>query len=151
MGLLDFVKEAGELLFGGKEARAETKQETEEALAKHVSDLGLDVEGLEVEFNDGVAVLRGKVNSQEEREKIAIAVGNIKGVSQVDDQLEVDSPSAEAALYTVVSGDTLSAISQRHYGNANKYMVIFEANKPMLKDPDKIYPGQVLRIPSLEA
>jgi len=50
----------------------------------------------------------------------------------------------------VVKGDTLSAIAKEMYGSANKYPVIFEANKPMLTDPDKIYPGQVLRIPAEE-
>jgi nucleoid-associated protein YgaU len=55
----------------------------------------------------------------------------------------------EATFYTVKRGDTLSGIAKAHYGNAGKYMVIFEANKPMLEDPDKIYPGQVLRIPPL--
>ena len=49
--------------------------------------------------------------------------------------------------YTVQSGDTLSAIAKRMYGDAGEYSRIFEANKPMLKDPDEIYPGQVLRIP----
>ncbi len=54
----------------------------------------------------------------------------------------------QSKTYTVQSGDTLSKIAQEYYGNASKYQQIFEANKPMLKDPDKIYPGQVLRIPA---
>ena len=44
-------------------------------------------------------------------------------------------------------GDTLSKIAKQFYGEPNKYSAIFEANKPMLKDPDEIYPGQMLRIP----
>jgi nucleoid-associated protein YgaU len=52
-------------------------------------------------------------------------------------------------MYTVKSGDTLSAIAKEQYGDAMKYPQIFEANKPMLENPDKIYPGQVLRIPPL--
>ena len=55
--------------------------------------------------------------------------------------------STATRIYVVVSGDSLSKIAKQFYGNAGKYTVIFEANKPMLKDPDKIYPGQVLRIP----
>ena len=51
----------------------------------------------------------------------------------------------------MVSGDSLSKIAKEHYGNAMKYPVIFEANKPMLEHPDKIYPGQVLRIPAIES
>ena len=56
-------------------------------------------------------------------------------------------PEPAATFYTVVSGDSLSKIAKKHYGDASKYPVIFDANRPMLKDPDKIYPGQVLRIP----
>jgi len=59
----------------------------------------------------------------------------------------VETPEPEAKFYTVVSGDSLSKIAKEYYGNAMKYPVIFEANKPMLSHPDKIYPGQVLRIP----
>ena len=70
------------------------------------------------------------------------------GVARVDDQLVVEVPEPEATLYTVKSGDSLSKIAKAHYGDAMKYPVIFEANKPMLKDPDRIYPGQVLRIPA---
>ena len=61
----------------------------------------------------------------------------------------VATPAPEARYYTVVKGDSLSKIAKEMYGNAMKYPVIFEANKPMLKDPDLIYPGQVLRIPEL--
>ena len=61
--------------------------------------------------------------------------------------MSVDPRQPEAQYYTVVSGDTLSKISRQYYGDANKYMRIFGANKPMLTSPDKIYPGQKLRIP----
>ena len=100
-------------------------------------------------FKDGVVTVEGKVASQEEREKIVLILGNTQGVSQVDDRLEVEAPAPEARMYTVESGDSLSKIAKEVYGDAMKYPVIFEANKPMLKDPDKIYPGQVLRIPAL--
>ena len=65
--------------------------------------------------------------------------------------MEVEIQEPEAVFHTVVSGDTLSKIAKKVYGNAMKYPVIFEANKPMLSHPDKIYPGQVLRIPALDA
>ena len=79
-----------------------------------------------------------------------LALGNVNGVSQVDDGIVVEATEPESILYTVKSGDTLSKIAKEHYGNAMKYMVIFEANKPMLTDPDKIYVGQVLRIPEID-
>jgi nucleoid-associated protein YgaU len=150
MGIFDFVKDVGEKLFGGKEATAEAKKETEEALVNQVQKMGLKIDDLSIDFNNDVATIRGQASSQEEREKVVLIVGNTKGVGQVDDQMTVAVPSPEAVLYTVKSGDTLSKIAKEQYGNAGKYMVIFEANKPMLKDPDKIYPGQVLRIPPLK-
>ena len=149
MGIFDFVKDAGERLFGGKEARAEAKLETEEALINQVKQMGLKVEDLSIVFNEGVALITGSAASQEEREKVVLLVGNTKGVGQVDDQMTVQMQTAEALLYTVKSGDNLSKIAREQYGSAGKYMAIFDANKPMLKDPNKIYPGQVLRIPPL--
>ena len=94
-------------------------------------------------------VLRGRVPDQPTRERTIIAAGNNRGVAEVEDQLEVEKPSSapESTMYTVKSGDTLSKIAKAHYGDPQKYPVIFEANRPMLKDPDEIYPGQVLRIP----
>jgi nucleoid-associated protein YgaU len=109
--------------------------------------MGLEVEDLRVEVEKQLARVFGRTPSQEVREKVILAVGNTDGIAQVEDNLEVSSPEPEAVYYTVVSGDTLSKIAKNHYGDAMKYPVIFEANKPMLTDPDKIYPGQVLRIP----
>ncbi len=161
MGLFDFVKDAGEKIFGGKGGRAApppgrdlddvlADKQKGETLTRVVTDLGLKVEGFRVKFRDGKATLMGKAASQADKEKIVLMVGNTHGVGQVDDQLQVEKPEAEAKLYTVKSGDSLSKIAKAHYGDAMKYMTIFEANRPMLKDPDKIYPGQVLRIPPVD-
>jgi len=155
MGLLSFVKNAGAKLTG-KETVAE-KAETESfeelrkgnTLMQHVIAMGFKIEGMKIAYDDGVATIQGTSPSQAEKEKIVLAVGNVAGVSQVDDRIVVEKPEPEATFYTVVSGDTLSKIAKTHYGNAGKYPVIFEANKPMLTDPDKIYVGQVLRIPPL--
>ena len=76
-----------------------------------------------------------------------LCCGNVAGVAKVNDMMSVDQSAPESKYYAVVSGDTLSKISKQFYGDANKYMKIFEANKPMLSDPNKIYPGQNLRIP----
>lgn len=159
MGLIDFIKSAGEMIFGSSEepevvgkSPEQVKREAEAAmvtaLTQHVKSHGLECEELLISFKDDVATVRGKTPNQAEREKIVLAVGNVNGVAQVNDMLEVMTP--QAVLYTVQSGDTLSKIAREHYGNAMKYPVIFEANKPMLKDPDKIYPGQVLRIPPID-
>lgn len=86
--------------------------------------------------------------TQEAREKLVLAIGNTSGIAHVDDDgIVVLAPQPEASFYTVQRGDTLSKIAQAKLGNAGKYAIIFEANEPMLKDPDRIHPGQVLRIP----
>ena len=73
----------------------------------------------------------------------------MRALAEVEDDVTTHEAAPEATIYVVKKGDTLSAIAKAHYGAASKYMVIFDANKPMLKDPDKIYPGQALRIPPL--
>ena len=154
MGLFDFVKDAGRKLTG-KDGEAEAVEEYIEekqkgnALWHLVTNLGLEVADLHVEFDDGVATVTGTAASQAEREKVILALGNTRGVAQVDDRMEVAVPEPEAEFYTVRSGDTLSKIARERYGDAMKYGVLFEANRPLLTDPDLIYPGQVLRIPPL--
>ena len=158
MGLIDFVKDAGERIFG-KDKEEAPAAPTESpavfdarkgrALEDTVTKLGFDVENLEISVQGDAATVKGSVDSQEIREKIVLILGNTAGIARVDDQMTVEAPEPEATYYTVASGDSLSKIAKAHYGDAMKYPVIFEANKPMLSDPDKIYPGQVLRIPPL--
>jgi nucleoid-associated protein YgaU len=138
MGLFDFIKDAGK------------KMDDHFDLAKEVYDTGIEVEDLDIKNDQGVVTVNGKVKTQEDREKIVLTLGNIEGIEKVNDFLFVENPETEAQFHTVESGDSLSKISKQYYGNAMKYMVIFEANKPMLKNPNLIYPGQVLRIPKLE-
>ena len=145
MGLLDFASAVGKKLGFGQ-----GKKDDEAALRKEVEGLGLAVDGVSIVVDGDTVTASGKTSSQAEKEKILIALGNVHGVARVDDQIEVEEPAPEAVYYTVVRGDTLWAISKKNYGAGNKYMVIFEANTPMLSDPDKIYPGQVLRIPPLD-
>jgi nucleoid-associated protein YgaU len=151
MGLFDFLKDAGEKMTQSRDdAELASERAKAEALTNQVQVLGLKVDDLDVHFDDGIVTVKGKAPSQQEREKVVLVLGNTQGVARVDDQLTVEAPEPEATLYTVKSGDSLSKIAKAHYGDAMKYPVIFEANQPMLKDPDKIYPGQVLRIPPLE-
>lgn len=161
MGLFSFIKNAGAKIFGGKtdaekaaEAAAEELRVAEAAarkLEETISDLQLQVEGLNVHINDDLATVQGAAYDQATKEKVVLVVGNTEGIATVDDQMTVENPEPEAQFHTVASGDTLGKIAKKFYGNAMKYPVIFEANKPMLKDPDLIYPGQVLRIPHLDA
>ncbi len=145
MSLFSFVKEAGEKLI---DLLTPGNANAEEQLKKHVESVGLGNPNIKAKVEGDKIILQGEVASQEEKEKIILAAGNISGVASVDDQITVTGPVAQAARFvTVEKGDTLSAISKKVYGDPNKYQKIFEANKPMLKHPDKIYPGQVLRIP----
>lgn len=139
MGLWSFVKDAGKSLFGGEAAAAEAPNA--DALKKEVEGLGLDTSGLDIKVEGDKVKVSGTAASQEAIEKVILAVGNISGVSAVE--AEAEAP----VFYTVKKGDTLSAIAKATLGNANRYPEIFEANKPMLTHPDKIYPGQTLRIP----
>jgi len=154
MGLIDFVVGAGKKLFGADEAAAAPSQDPAVlskragSLEAEVRSLGLAVDDLKIKVAEQTAYVRGKVKTQAEREKVVLAIGNIDGIAKVDDGLEVVNPEPPARYYTVVKGDTLSKIAKEQYGSANKYPVIFEANKPMLTNPDRIYPGQVLRIPA---
>ena len=142
MGLFDFVKAAGKKLgFGDDDAEAA------EALKKEIDSHDLGSEGVTIEVDGDKAIIKGEVASQEALEKIIIAAGNVEGISKVE--TEVEAPEAkESVFHTVAKGDSLWKIAAEHYGNGSKYPAIFEANKPMLSHPDKIYPGQVLRIPA---
>ncbi|WP_338921399.1 peptidoglycan-binding protein LysM [Pseudomonas silesiensis] len=145
MSIFSFVKEAGEKLI---DLLTPGNANASEQLKEHISKVGLGNPNVQATVDGDKVTVTGEVGSQEEKEKILLAVGNIAGVGSVDDQITVTGPVVKAATFvTVVKGDTLSAISLRVYGDANKYQKIFEANKPMLKDVDRIYPGQSLRIP----
>jgi nucleoid-associated protein YgaU len=163
--MIDFVKEAGEKLFGRGRAQAAVKEAEAEpsnaakvqaanaaaadAILEYVKSQHLSATGLTVTYDgaSSTATVYGVAPDQATREKIVLCCGNVAGVAAVKDMMSVDQSAPEAQWYTVVSGDTLSKISKQYYGDANKYMTIFEANKPMLSNPDKIYPGQKLRIP----
>ena len=167
MSLISFVKEAGEKLFGHGQAQAAMTDAKSspgdaaksaaanaaagDAILDYIKSQNLAATGLTVTFDGATstASVYGVAPDQATKEKIALCAGNVAGVSAVNNLMSVDKSAPEAKYYTVVSGDNLSKISKAQYGDANKYMTIFEANRPMLQNPDKIYPGQVLRIPPL--
>ncbi|WP_426133530.1 peptidoglycan-binding protein LysM [Pseudomonas sp. PWP3-1b2] len=145
MSLFSFVKEAGEKLI---DLLTPGNANASEDLKKHIETVGLGNPNVKATVDGDKVTITGEVASQEEKEKIILAAGNIAGVASVDDQITVSGPVVVASRFVVVKkGDTLSAISLAVYGNANQYNKIFEANKPLLKDVNKIYPGQTLRIP----
>ena len=145
MALFDFVKDAGKNLVDN------VQQATlnEEDLTKELTLHGLEIDNLKLAVNEGKVIVSGKSSTQELKEKTILCLGNIKGVAQIDDRITVDESLPQSGFYTVKRGDTLSGIAKEQYGDASKYPKIFEANKPMLKDANKIYPGQVLRIPKV--
>lgn len=154
MGLFSFMKNAGKKLFGQRdEAPAATATQAAPAsktdlLKAEVARLGIPVTGLNVEVSEMVTV-SGTTATNADREKIILAMGNIDCVGCVEDNITVTNPEPESKFHVVQKGDTLSKISKDVYGDAMKYNIIFEANRPMLEHPDKIYPGQTLRIPAL--
>ena len=145
MSLFSFIKEAGEKIV---DQLTPGNANASEQLKDHVAKVGLGNPNVQTTVEGDKVTVTGEVATQEEKEKILLALGNIAGVATVDDQITVSGPVVAAARFVVVKkGDTLSAISLSVYGNANLYNKIFEANKPLLSHPDKIYPGQTLRIP----
>ena len=148
MGLFSFLKNAGAKLLSKKADKNDATQL--ENLKKAVLDHGLQIENMELELEEDKVIVRGIVESQAVKEKVILTLGNVNGIATVVEDIEVRVPEPEAVFYEVKSGDSLSKIAKKHYGDAMKYPVIFEANKPMLKDPNLIYPGQVLRIPPIE-
>jgi nucleoid-associated protein YgaU len=163
MGMISFIKEAGEKLFGIGKAQAAPaaaaaptadqmaalNQSASEAIAKYIRSMNLSVDALDVAYDAAseTVTVAGVAPDQATKEKVVLCCGNVANVGAVNDLLTVSTPEPESQMYTVVKGDNLSKISKEFYGTPNKYPQIFEANKPMLTHPDKIYPGQVLRIP----
>lgn|SRR5690606_9670261 len=150
MGFWDFVKDAGKSLGIGSAEAAESPPDAE-ALKKEVADLGLEAGGLDISVEGDTVKVGGSAVSQEMKEKVILAVGNIAGVAKVEESVTTPEPAAEPVFHTVVKGDTLWKIAEKHLGNGSRYPDIFEANRPMLSDPDKIYPGQMLRIPAKQS
>jgi len=162
MPIFDFIKEAGEALFHGQKSSETSSsspgsstsagtsgpvEQLTEKLGDYLSQLNLGIQNPQVKVEGDKAILEGQAQSQEAMEKAVLAVGNTKGIARVESKLGVPAGSSEPKFVTVKSGDTLSEIAKEALGDASQYMVIFRANQPMLKSPDKIFPGQKLRIP----
>jgi nucleoid-associated protein YgaU len=154
MGLISFIKGAGEKIFGKSEEKKE--QEKADLILAHIKQFGFNTSDIQVKVDNDKVTLMGSIDTVENKNKVVVTAGNIEGIASVDDWLVVKyppvvtPPQPEKQFYTVKKGDYLSKIAKEVYGNANKYNIIFEANKPMLKDPNLIYPGQVLVIPPLD-
>ncbi len=153
MGLFSFLKNAGARLLGKtakeNEANVEEANANKVELMKAIVDgSGIPVENLDLIVDDDAVIVYGQTESVEDKEKVILMVGNIEGIATVDDRISVVAP-VTSIFHEVKSGDTLSKIAAEVYGDPMKYNIIFEANRPMLEHPDKIYPGQMLRIPRL--
>lgn len=158
MGLFSFIKNAGAKIFKKKAAPVAAAAEKEVQLSEEQMDIaaltaeviklnGVNIQDMNLIMGKSVSV-HGSTATNADREKIILALGNVEGICAVEDYIDVTNPEPEATFYTVQKGDSLSLIAKSQYGDPMKYPVIFEANKPMLSHPDKIYPGQKLRIPS---
>lgn len=149
MGLFSFMKNAGEKLFGG----TETAEEKATKVKEHLSKFDFDLSDVQINVVEEAVTLSGSAKNIDEKQKMLATAGNVEGVSSVNDELslkeplKIEIPDISKTFYTVQSGDYLSKIAKEVYGDANAYQKIFDANRPMLSHPDKIYPGQVLYIP----
>lgn len=163
MAFWDFVKDAGKSVLGSEAEAAPAPAAAQPApsdtdrkvaaLKAELKALGLTAKDVHLTLRGGdTIIISGKARDQETLEKLVLALGNIKGIARVElapeTTTETPAPAgAKPVFHTVQKGETLSAIAKHYLGSANRYRDIFEANKPMLSDPDKIYPGQTLRIP----
>lgn len=165
MGIFSFAKDIGDKIFHRDDAKKEQESQADankapasnepsaqsvaNLLLKRIQQQNLNITNLKVKYNANTdtAEISGNAETQADREKAIIAIGNVQNVAKVIDNIDIKQDAPESTMYTVKSGDSLSKIAQEVYGSANEYNKIFEANKPMLSSPDKIYPGQVLRIP----
>ena len=139
--MFDFAKDMGKKLFGKDDDPAEKIHE-------NIAAANPGVDGLDVQYEDGVVRLGGQAESAEAMEKAVLMAGNVEGVSEVNvDAMDAPEPEPEVEYYTIVSGDSLSKIAKAYYGNAMDYPKLFEANREVITDPDLIYPGQKIRIP----
>ena len=146
MGLFDFAKDVGRQLF-------DTDAEAADNIREHLNIRLSGISNLEVEFDDGIATLCGDCANEATREQAILIAGDVKGVEQVvATDLKAPPPPPEepqerVEIYEIVSGDTLGGIAKKYYGKASMYTRIHEANKELIPDPNKIYPGQKIRIP----
>lgn len=145
MGLLDFARDVGRQLF-------DTDAEAADNIKQHLEIKMTGIRNIDVQFDDGVATISGECDSEKIREQAILIAGNVKGVERVvADNLKAPKPLPEViskdAFYEIKKGDTLGKIAKQYYGKASQYMRIFEANREIISDPDKIYPGQKIRIP----
>ena len=169
MGLFSFAKDIGDKIFhrnkdaapastpASNVAPTAAPAASTEPSAQEIANLLIQriqqnakIDNLSVNYdgNTDKVTINGSAANQAEREKAILAAGNVQYVAQVEDNITVATQEPESRMYTVKSGDTLSKISKEVYGDPNQYNKIFEANKPLLSDPNKIYPGHVLRIPA---
>lgn len=157
MSLFGFVKDIGRRLFNKDEDAAEKIKE-------HILAHNPGVEDLAVTFDKGIVGLSGRCTNRTAFQKCVLMAGNVQGVVDVyaNDLVPFVDPSAPAAAaaaaaakpaepeeqyYVIEKGDTLWAIAKKFLGSGNRYPEIFEANREVILDPDKIFPGQKIIIP----
>lgn len=163
MGLFSFIKEAGKKIFKSHDEEKAANpgvqpdvisQNQKDAVRRYIDNVGLNINNFDFTLDgNGKLTLTGECATKADYEKVALTAGNIAGVAEVDNNMTITSPAAEtekeSTYHTVEKGDTLWKIAEINYKDGSKYPLIVEANQPMIKDADEIYPGQVLRIPAL--
>lgn len=144
MGLFNFAQNIGKKIFG----KDDDEQTQSAALQEHITEDNPGIDGLQVEVQGGTAVLKGTATSADALEKAVLMAGNAMGIENVE-AADVEAPeqTIEVEYYEIQSGDSLWKIADQFYGNGSEYAKLFEANREVIKDPDLIFPGQMIRIP----
>jgi nucleoid-associated protein YgaU len=145
MGLFDFAANIGKKLFSKKE-------DASKAVTDHIAEDNPGVDNVQVTVDEnGVASISGTAASAEALEKAVLMAGNVEGIAEVKvDGVNIangEQLAGDDEFYVIQKGDTLWAIATKAYGNGAKYTAIVAANKEVIKDENKIFPGQKIRIP----
>lgn len=118
-------------------------------LEQLASELGLPTEGIHIQIEDETVLLKGMVNSQETKEKLILLSGNLQGISEVVEELTTENAEEESHFHTVTREDNLKLIAEKYFEDSNRFEEIMQANSPFIEKEGDIYPGMVIRIPSL--
>jgi len=140
MGLFDFASNLGRKLFSND-------ADASEKIREHIEQNNPGIDNLSVEYQNGFVTLSGDSNDAEAVEKAILMAGNVEGVGKVVTDIDVPVESDQMDYYVIESGDTLSKLSKKYYGDAMQYDKIFQANREVIQDPDLIFVGQKIRIP----
>lgn len=166
MARFKFISDAGiqlpEIRQKGAHTANKTRKEEDEndtnvntsaadRLAQQAYEIGLEVTDLRIQVEGEIVYLSGSVEDQERREKLILLVGNVQGISEVNEKVILEKEGEEAHFHTVTIEDNLKIIAEKYLESGNRAADIIKANSPFLKQEADVYPGMVIRIPQIKS